>query len=120
VSLVPLLDGQTAESRKHAFAESRMRIWGWGGRQRAIREGNWKLIVYDWHWWPFDQVELFDLRTDPFEHRNLAREEPQRAKALHATLNGTIAVAAAGVRPPDAARIDPELERRLEALGYVD
>jgi arylsulfatase A-like enzyme len=121
VSLVPLLDGRTVpRHRDHAFAESRMRIWGWGGRQRAIREGDWKLIVYDWYWWPFDDVELFDLRADPHEHRDLAGREPQRVRALRATLDGAIARAAAGARRADSAPLDPQLRQRLEAIGYAD
>jgi arylsulfatase len=122
VSLVPLLDAATpARHRDRAIAEARMRVWGWwGGRQRAMREGDWKLIVYDWHWWPFDQIELFDLRTDPFEHRNLAREEPQRVKTMRATLDRTIALATAGAAAPGSAPLDADLKQRLEALGYVD
>ena len=104
VSLVPLLDGKAPARHPHrAFADARMRVWGWGGRQRAIREGDWKLIAYDWHWWPFDHLGLFDLRRDPFEHRNIAREEPQRVQAL-----ARLSTVRSPWQPPGRARPTPQ------------
>ncbi len=51
----------------------------------AIRDGDWKLIEY------FDparpeKFELFDLKTDPSEKKDLALSEPKRVKELHRKL----------------------------------
>lgn len=48
----------------------------------AIRDGNWKLILH----YETGEVELFDLENDPYEMRNVAKEngaEVQRLKTLH-------------------------------------
>ena len=51
----------------------------------AIREGNWKLIEY------FDparpsKYELFDLAKDPSEKKDLAADQPKRAREMQAKL----------------------------------
>jgi arylsulfatase A-like enzyme len=46
---------------------------------RAIRHGNWKLVAESKRPW-----ELYDLRLDPTEERNLAKEMPQRVIELEA------------------------------------
>ncbi|MCX6634346.1 MAG: DUF4976 domain-containing protein [Acidobacteria bacterium] len=54
-----------------------------GGRSSgAIRQGDWKLIEF----YDQDEVELFNLRDDPGETRNLAWAEPARAQRLVANL----------------------------------
>ena len=39
----------------------------------AVRLGDWKLLEY----FEDQRVELFNLRDDPGEHRNLAGEQPE-------------------------------------------
>jgi uncharacterized sulfatase len=49
---------------------------------RWVREGDWKLIV------PVKgKAELYDLKRDPFEKEDRAAKEPERVKALTATLD---------------------------------
>lgn len=88
VSLVPLL--------KSGEIPARDLFWHfpvyYGNKQKngvwvntpcsAIRSGDWKLIEFfeDHH------LELYHLREDLSEARNLATTEPERAKALHAKL----------------------------------
>jgi arylsulfatase A-like enzyme len=48
----------------------------------AVRKGDWKLIEF----YEDGRLELFDLRTDPGERRNLIKAEPRRAGELHALL----------------------------------
>lgn len=71
VSLLPLLRGATV--RAHA-ADT---VFGWELLgQRAVRQGDWKLV------WDRSAPEaerrwrLFDLRTDPFEQRDLSATNP--------------------------------------------
>lgn len=73
VNLVPYLCGQM-EGVPH-----RVLMWRWVA-QTAIREGNWKLLRGG------DREYLFDLKADPQEKRNLAREHPEIADRLRQEL----------------------------------
>jgi len=57
-------------------------------RYRWVLHGNWKLIVPDRVNQPKDEVQLFDVATDPHEEKNLAADHPDRVKALAAKLDG--------------------------------
>jgi choline-sulfatase len=60
--------------------------------------------------------ELYDLRLDPFEERNIAGRRQSLAATLQARLRTQVQ------REPSTAakdRIDDELRARLAALGYV-
>jgi arylsulfatase A-like enzyme len=48
----------------------------------AIREGDWKLIEY----FEDARLELYQLKDDVGERRNLAADRPEKAAALHAKL----------------------------------
>jgi len=62
---------------------------------------------------------LFDLQTDPGEHRDVVDGHPQVAGSLSRTMN-----LMAGARPHPAPEptviVDVATEERLRALGYVD
>jgi len=67
-----------------------------------------------------ERVELYDLVADPAERWNLASDRPVvvgYARQTAARLRRTRAPQEAA---PDTTVIDPETERRLRALGYVD
>ncbi|HUV38909.1 MAG TPA: hypothetical protein VMY39_04815, partial [Planctomycetota bacterium] len=65
-----LLDGREVESRRYVFAEEGERE----GRFLAVRDERWKLT-----WWFRDGfAELWDLKNDPDEYRNLACPERTR------------------------------------------
>ena len=120
-SLLPLLAGEDAGYRRErAYAESRA---PWRRVQRAVREGRWKLIARERIAARLfgSSLELYDLASDPGEARDLAAAEPARAQAMAEELSVVLARPSAP-GPAAAARpqIDDELERRLEALGYVD
>jgi len=67
-----------------------------GGRQEAIRVGDYKLVRSQqrFAWlphrirWPFSKFELFDLREDPGEQRDLAPQRPDLVRQLSDKLNG--------------------------------
>ncbi len=71
-SLVPLLTGGTLERTKPL-------VWEHEGN-RAIREGDWKLVAKG----PRGAWELYDLANDRTESQNLAATEPGRVKDLAA------------------------------------
>ncbi len=85
VSLVSHLRGGAAPQRDAIFWHyPHYHSAGIGGPAGAIRAGDWKLIEY------YETSltgrgtphELFNLRADPAESRNLASAEPQRVAAL--------------------------------------
>jgi len=67
LSLVPVLQGREA-TRRDALFTSYAKV------QRAVRDDRWKLIVYP----KINKVQLFDLKNDPDELRDLSAD-PSRA-----------------------------------------
>ena len=81
VSILPLLNGSTKTLERDTL------YWHYPHYHRtlpygAIRDGDWKLIEF----FEDGTLELFDLKTDPFEKGNLAAENPAKAKELLAKL----------------------------------
>jgi len=76
----------------------------------AVETGRWKYVRAP-------RPELYDLRADPKELRDVSGEHPRVAATLAAHLE------AAGLvkkgEEPKPAKIDPEALERLQALGYV-
>src|SRR5204863_61023 len=63
--------------------------------------------------------ELYDTQNDPGETHNLAEEQAVRAEAQDRALRELVARTSA-TRPPASARaVDPDVDERLRALGYV-
>ncbi|MGQ9629430.1 MAG: sulfatase family protein [bacterium] len=80
-SVLPLLTGEEEKLRDYAYI-------GWHGRSWAIKNREWSYMFwfrskqYKEHWPP----ALFDLRRDPEERNNVAREYPEIANALELEL----------------------------------
>ena len=111
-SLVPLLEGGSRRDVPLSFAESwypRLHF-GWS-ELRSARVGEWKYIAAP-------KPELYDLRKDGKETRNLAAERGAVAGRLAADLDRVTARFSPqkpiSVSQPDAATVE-----RLQALGYV-
>jgi len=81
ISLVPLLRGQTLDRGPVFWHYPHYGNQG-GAPSGAVRDGDWKLI----EWYEDASVELYNLRQDPGEHRNLAAREPARVNALREKL----------------------------------
>ena len=83
VSMVPLLKGEKSFSQKVIFWHYPHYGDQGGSPASSIREGDWKLIqfYYDNH------VELYNLRTDIEERRDLSKALPERTAALTEQLN---------------------------------
>ena len=111
-SLRPLLDGQTRRDPPVSIAESwypRLHF-GWS-ELRSARVGEWKYVAAP-------RPELYDLRTDPGELKNLIKEKPAVAGRLAADLQNA-ARSSRPQAPAAAAQPDPAAVARLQALGYV-
>ena len=82
VSIVPLLKG--GELRRDAPLFWHYPHYGnqGGAPSGAVRDGDWKLI----EWYEDGRLELFNLRDDIGEKKNLAAENPAKVKVLHAKL----------------------------------
>jgi tetratricopeptide (TPR) repeat protein len=111
-SLVPLLKGGSRKDVPVSIAESwypRLHF-GWS-ELRSARVGEWKFIAAP-------KPELYDLRVDDGESRNVAGEREAVAGRLSADLSKVIA--SFGKAPAaQAEQPDPAALARLQALGYV-
>ncbi|HOY58080.1 MAG TPA: sulfatase-like hydrolase/transferase [Verrucomicrobiota bacterium] len=87
-SLVPLFRNPTASLKRDAIYQHFPGYLGSGGGTwrttpvGTIQSGDWKLFEF----FEDGRLELYDLRNDPGESRNLAREQPDRAREMHARL----------------------------------
>ena len=109
VSLLPLLHGERMELE--AYAESLYPLRSGQPPVRSLRSGRYKLIASG-------EQELYDLREDPYERRNLRDERRVLLQAMTrrlATFDRTTGSGASPVLRP----IAPDLRERLAALGYV-
>jgi len=77
LSLVPALQGKELPAREALFWHFPCYV-GRGRPSSAVRRGDWKLIEN----FEDQSLELYDLRNDPGERRNLSRQEPDRTAAL--------------------------------------
>ena len=122
--LTPAVAGRVAGPRacsgasladEPSFAESLTPLvhYGWSDL-RALRDGRWKYILAP-------RPELYDLEQDPGERRNLADQEPARARALRAGLEQHLREEQSRLRgqKPETASVPADLLEKLGALGYV-
>jgi len=85
ISFLPTLLGEQQAQppfRYWEFAAVKKRA---GGRQRAVRQGDWKLYRLD-----DEAPELYDLAQDPNESRNLADKHPTVVAELDAIIAANI------------------------------
>ena len=109
-SLLPLVAG--ARPDLDAYAENlypNLRF-GWG-TVRALRSGRFKVI-------DTPRPELYDLQHDPGEQQNLFESRRDVAEAMLQRLRRDEYLPTDG-RGAEPGAIDPELQKRLNALGYV-
>jgi arylsulfatase A len=82
ISLAPMLRGKRTAERPLFWHYPHYSNQG-GAPGGAVRLGDWKLIEF----YEDGRLELFNLRHDPGERRNLAAMEPKRAAGLRARLD---------------------------------
>ncbi len=83
-SMVPLLKRSGSLKREalfwhypHYWSNSRVQPYG------VVRAGDWKLI----EWYEGMRVELYNLKDDLSEARDLAKQKPEKAAELRAMLH---------------------------------
>ncbi len=82
VSLRPLLEGKGDLPERALFWHYPHYGNQGGAPGAAVRRGDWKLI----QWFERERPELFNLRDDLSETKDLAEQEPERVKAMLAEL----------------------------------
>jgi arylsulfatase A len=81
-SIVSILSGKApGQARKFFWHFPHYTNQG-GSPAGAVRDGDWKLIEH----YEDGRLELFNLKSDPGEQRDLAKSEPARAKELSVAL----------------------------------
>jgi arylsulfatase A-like enzyme len=109
----PAGDGTASPAGAHsAHPRSERPAFAVNKNAKMVRFQGWKYILGT------ERAELYDLRSDPGELRNLMEEEPGRAAELDATLRQWDA-GVPEVRT-DEAEPDRESLELLRSLGYVD
>ena len=99
----------TDNTQPHLYAETEYpRVAGWAPLQ-ALTDGRWKTIR------AAAATEVYDLRNDPAETRDLARTEQGVAGGMISTIDR---IHASGPAPSQRV-VSREAEERLRALGYV-
>jgi arylsulfatase A-like enzyme len=101
-SLLPRLDGKSGGER-YAFSMAK--------RWRSVADDRYKLVTE----LGTDNWQLFDLRGDPGERRDVKGE----AKEAFARLRKALQEQLARTEKPDGARSAAEVDARLRALGYL-
>jgi choline-sulfatase len=113
-SLAAALRGGPEPPAEATYAESLTPLlhFGWSDL-RALRDGRFKYILAP-------RPELYDVRDDPSESRNLVASSPAQAEALRGALTRRLAEEKASAQSaPAAAAVPPEMLEQLGALGYV-
>jgi arylsulfatase A-like enzyme len=114
VILPPSSDLRPPSSARALYAESFAPLldFGWSPL-RTLRQGDWKYIAAP-------RPELYDVRADPGEIRDLAAAQPARAVELARQVDAiSPAALPAGVSAAGSAKADLEARARLQALGYA-
>jgi len=103
VSIAPLLRGEGRLDRKAIFWHYPHYSNQGGTPGCSVRAGDWKLIEFfeDRH------VELYNLRDDISEERNLAGEEPELARELAARLHEWLESVGAKIPHPNPDYVPP-------------
>lgn len=87
VSLVPVLRGESIDAPRDMYFVRREGGLGYGGKSyQAIIRGDWKLMQND----PYSPLELYNLKTDPYEKHDVAARNKPVVSELSTALRAQI------------------------------
>ena len=99
------------EGDRPAYSETYFPRYHFGWQHlRGVRSGQYRYV-------DAPQPELYDLRRDPGETRNIYHSDRKRADELRRQIEAMTKGGGAGA--PERRSLDPETLQRLAALGYV-
>ena len=101
VSMLPLLRGSEALSRDALYWH--LPFYGWLAPTSAIRMGDFKLI----HFWEDKRDELYHLKEDIGERRDLSSQKPDLTQRMRAELDAWLKEMNAGIPQPNP-NFDPQ------------
>ena len=98
----------------------KLKVWSLAGMKDVKLAPDRPRYTYKFRPETEDFVELFDLRSDPGEHLNLADRHPEIARQLARMLQDRIEASRAFAHPPENAPT-PDLDYidALRELGYI-
>lgn len=111
VNLMPLAEGEPLDLLALSETWYPRYHYGWS-ELTAVSDGRYKFIAAP-------RRELYDLEADPGERKDLTASNPRMADALERGLRDIVARTSAAAAPQLPRSIEPEVEGRLRALGYV-
>ncbi|HOW85604.1 MAG TPA: sulfatase-like hydrolase/transferase [Candidatus Aminicenantes bacterium] len=112
-SLVPDLFRPGAEAGRLAYSETYYPRFHYGWSElRSVQDGRYKLILAP-------VPELYDLRSDPREQKNLVYLEKKVYEDLSARAAALEAEAGRDALEVDLKKVDEETREKLAALGYI-
>lgn len=83
LSLVPLITAGKAPERDELYWHYPSETGNWKNRMAsAVRKGDYKLLEF----YEDGRLELFNLKKDPYEAHNLAKELPEKTQELYTLL----------------------------------
>lgn len=110
VDLAEVIGSHDEAPHRDLYAESQYAtIFGWSALA-SVRRGSMKLIASS-------SPELYDLRADPLERRNIIDGERRTFRTLSASVDSV----QKNIAPPNAhpQAVDEETRAKLASLGYV-
>ncbi len=107
ISLVPALRGESDLQRQRLFWHFPCYV-GKATPSSAIREGDFKLIEF---YEDGGRRELYNLKNDPNEDRDLAKTQPEKAAALYRALRSWQSETGAAIPKEANPNYDPKAER---------
>jgi arylsulfatase A-like enzyme len=114
-SLRPTFDDPTHRVHRFIYSEAAK------GVIRAVHDGNYKYIKPYPEDWAMPEQRLYLLAQDYWEEHDLKDEQPERAAALEQVLDSWVEMARARALPAVTDhKLDPQTEKALRSLGYVD
>ncbi len=121
-SLLPAISGRGLERVVYGENLRGSQDLSSGDMLRFLIHGRYKLITMGTPKTVREKL-LFDLQSDPHEKNNICGSEKKIAEEMESLLEDFIALVKKDPRYSEdleAVEVDPELQKRLKALGYIE